>query len=172
MKNFNDYPILATHRDRLGVERLVHAPGHRGPDLRCHWSNSGANETKTTSSATQLTGQTSGDNSPSVTGGGTINVTDGGAISSMATVANNVINSASNQGELIFKLVDNALQTSQSSSTQTVAAMQTLLGQQLSAQSALASNVQSGGQTEQNKTILYALAIGAALVGLIMWRRA
>ncbi len=168
--DFNDYPILATHQDRRGVRRVVHPAGRRGPDMRCHWSNSEA-ASNSSQTSHQMTGQSSGNSSPVVVGGGDVNVTDGGAISAIAGVANSVINAALNQGQHVFDTVDQALQASQGASGQAAAAIQTLLSQQLASQTELAKNVQSGGATEQNKTILYALGIGAAVLGLVLWRR-
>ncbi len=136
---------------------------------RCYCIGSGNSTSSSTPS--QLTGSASGANSPSIVAGGGSNVAilDGNAIPALEHVALSALTGSQAQTQQVFNTISDALNATTQAAQQSTAAANTLLQQQLAAQSTLATNVQSGGQTQQDKVILYIAAIGAALLFVVLY---
>ncbi len=157
------------------------------PDMRCGISVGGSGGSST-SEKSQQTNSTAGATSPvsnTHTGdalttsgsgpvvkagiGSKITFTDGGAINALQEVAQSALNLAGGNAQQVVDSAQAAIDATTASAGQSQAAAQTLLQQQLGAQSSLASNVQSGGASGANKTWLILAGIAAAVFGFIFW---
>jgi hypothetical protein len=147
-------------------ERLISSPL-----LATKWFCIGSGNSQSSSTPSQLTSSSQGADSPTINAGGGSNVQilDGGAIPALKDVALSALSGSQDQTQQVFNTIDDALAATQQAAQQSTAAANTLLQQQLASQSTLAANVQSGGQTEQDKVIIELAAIGAGLLFLFLY---
>ena len=153
--------------------------------LRCYKGNSSA---ATTSTSIQKVSSTGGANSPSTTGDsapvntgvlqlnseGPLTVTDNPVITGQAMDALKLLGGEAITGiSDAAKTVAESLRQSIDGSTQQGNNNSQLLQAILSDQASLAKQVNSGGQTEANKTIITTIGIlaGAAVLGLFFFRK-
>ena len=119
----------------------------------------GSTSSSSSSTSSQPTASTTGSNSPSFAVSGDATVTDNGAVQAALDAINQTVK------QTITTLQDVVAQNAQQ-----VAANQdtvsTLASTALAANQTLATDTNSQGQTETNKTILY--VIGAALAALVI----
>ena len=135
-------------------------------------------ESSTSSSPAQTTQSTAGSNSPVLgSGAGLVNNTSTGTVVTGGTMNVDstpvVVNNALNQ---MAAVVNNALQqvadqsatisNSSAQQGQTTASALSSVENQLAA---IAANANSGGQTDNNKTILYVVGAVVALLAVVFW---
>jgi len=122
---------------RRGIEHLLRC---YGPGVGNSQASSAQSDTSTTTAgASSPVYATQGSSSPI-----TITTTDAGAIAAAAQAVQAALTNASDTNQAVIQ-----------AATQAGTGSNDLLNTVLSAQSQLAANTQSGGQTDQNKTILY-----------------
>ena len=121
--------------------------------------DSGNSSSSSTSVPQQPTASSTGTNAPAIANSGTLTMSDNGAVQSALDAINKTVT------QTITTLQDVVAQNAQQ-----VAANQdtvsTLANTALAANQTLATDTNSQGQTETNKTILY--VIGAALAALVI----
>ena len=114
-----------------------------------------SSQTYSTQSTTSASNTGSG---VTVSAGGDVVYTDGGAIAAIKAIASNAMSQASDL--LAIGLANQSRQSSDNAA---------LAGATVAANSQLAKNVQSGGQTEQNATLLKFAGIVLALVAVVFF---
>lgn len=171
-----DYPIPShrTHRDNPAFfGRRFNGPSEAS-------SQSQSNPVQTTLSTTGATSPaTAGNGSP--VNAGQIQLSAGGALTTDTSpivtgqaldTVTQLVKAAIDQVGSTTQSVAGSLQNSIAAGNQQQSNNENLLQAVLSSQAALANNVQSGGQTNNNQTLLTALGIGGAvLLGIFFFNR-
>jgi hypothetical protein len=135
------------------------------------WSNN--MPSSSTSTPQQPVATTSGAESPAsaLSAGGDLTVTDSGAINRMAEVVTAALQAAGQAGQAFLNTVSDLAQNQTAAGATSQAGESALLTQVLASQSDLAKQVQSSGQSDQNKLLLY-LGLGLlAVIGVIFYTR-